>query len=129
MDTPVDVQRQVFMTPEIQTVQGAHDVPVVAQRQVARVWVVKKTAEDPQFEIVQKTVENPETQMIQSIQTSESLNNDPDAKIKLFAEEELHGVGGFVSGAHGNRVANELGGRKLCDGRDVEKMNLHSASL
>ena len=35
----------------------AVDVPVVAQRQVSRVWVVKKTVEDPQFEIVQKTVE------------------------------------------------------------------------
>ena len=36
--------------------------------------------------------------------------DDPDAKIKFFTEEALHGVGGFVSGAHGNRVANELGG-------------------
>ena len=36
--------------------------------------------------------------------------DDPDAKIKLLAEEELHGVGDFVFDAHGNRVANEFGG-------------------
>ena len=39
----------------------AVDVPVVGQRQVSHVWVVKQTVEDPQFEIVQKTVENSET--------------------------------------------------------------------
>ena len=43
----------------------AVDVPVVAQRQVSRVWVVKQTVEDPQFEIVQKTVENPEAPQVQ----------------------------------------------------------------
>ena len=78
--------------------------------------VVEKTVEISQLQAVEKIVETRETQMIQSIQTSESLNNDPDAKIKLIAEEELHGVGGFVSGAHGNRVANELGGRNCVTG-------------
>ena len=42
--------------------------------------------------------------------------DDPDAKIKFLAEEELHGVGGFVFDAHGNRVANELGGRNCVTG-------------
>ena len=69
--------------------------------------------------------------MIQSIQTSESLNtalfrqvhfigvmkpDDPDAKIKFHAEEELHGVGGFVFDANGDRVANEMGGQNCVTG-------------
>ena len=37
--------------------------------------------------------------------------DDPDAKIKFLAEEALHGVGGLIFDAHGNRVANELGER------------------
>ena len=81
------------------------DIPVVAQKQVPQVHVVKKTVEDPQFEIVQITVENTEnvpqvqvseetveisqlqavekivetreTQMIQSTQTSEKLGTAP----------------------------------------------------
>ena len=36
--------------------QGGIDVPVVLVVQVPRVWVVKKTVEDPQFEIVEKTL-------------------------------------------------------------------------
>ena len=42
--------------------------------------------------------------------------DDPDAKIKFLAEEEFHGVGGFVFDAHGNRFANELGGRNCVTG-------------
>ena len=95
------------------------DDPVV---QVPQIQVVEKTVEGPQLQIVEQIVETPETQTIQGIQTSESLNtapfrqvhftgvmkpDDPDAKIKFLAEEELHGVGGFVFDAHGNRVANE----------------------
>ena len=41
------------------------DVPVVSVVHLPRVWVVKKTVEDPLFEIVEKIVENPETQTIQ----------------------------------------------------------------
>ena len=157
--------------PPLHFMDKATDIPVVAQRQVPQVHVVKKTVEDPQFEIVQKTVENPETvpqlrdadkvidvpvvlvvkapqvqvsektveisqlqavekivetretQMIQSIQTSESSDtapvrqvhftglvkpDDPDARIKFLAEEELCRVGGLVFDANGNLVANEL---------------------
>ena len=54
--------------------------------------------------------------MIQGIQTSESLvhltgamkPDDPDARIKFFAEEELCRVGGPVFDANRNLVANEL---------------------
>ena len=75
--------------PPLQFMDKAIDIPVVAQRQVPQVHVVKKTVEDPQFEIVEKTVENPETvaQMqdveeaveipqlqLDGTQTSESLN-------------------------------------------------------
>ena len=42
--------------------------------------------------------------------------DDPDAKIKFFAEEALHGVGSFIFDAHRNRVANELGGRNCVTG-------------
>ena len=39
--------------PPLQFMDKAIDIPVVAQRQVPQVHVVKKTVEDPQFEIVQ----------------------------------------------------------------------------
>ena len=99
-------------------------------RQVPRAQVVEKTVGIPQFQIVQKTVEAPQLQI--GAQTSESLGSapvrqvaqvsttgvvkpdDPDAGIKFFAAEALHGV-------HGNRLANESGRRGLCDGRDVEE--------
>ena len=45
----------------MQFMDKAFDIPVVAQREVPQVHVVKKTVEDPQFEMVHKTVENPET--------------------------------------------------------------------
>merc|ERR1712136_705789 len=101
------------------------------------VHVVKKTVEDPQFEIVQKTVENPETQTIQGIQTSESLvhltgatkPDDPAAKIKFLAEEELYGVGGPVFDANGNRVANELGGPNCVTGEMWENKPPFSLAL
>ena len=47
--------------PPLQFMDKAIDIPVVAQRQVPQVHVVKKTVEDPQFEIVEKAVENTET--------------------------------------------------------------------
>ena len=74
---------------------------------------------------MRKIVETRETQTIQGVQTFESLNNDPDAKIKLFAEEELHEVGEFVFNASGNRIANELGGRNCVTG-EMRKNKLPS---
>ena len=44
------------------------------------------------------------------------MRGDPDAKIKFLVKEVPHGVGGFVFDAHGNRVANELGGRNCVTG-------------
>ena len=42
--------------PPLHFMDKAIDIPVVAQRQVPQVHVVKKTVKDPQFEIIQKTV-------------------------------------------------------------------------
>ena len=42
--------------------------------------------------------------------------NEPDAKIKLLAEEKLHEVGGFVLDTNGDGVANELGRRNCVTG-------------
>ena len=67
VDNPVVAQRQISMEtvqksieiPQLQHCDDVIDVPVVSVLEVPRVWVVKKTVEDPQFE----TVENPETQI------------------------------------------------------------------
>ena len=75
--------------------------------------------------------------MTQDIQTSESLvqltdamkRDDPDAKIKFFAEEELYGVGGPVFDANGNRVANELGKRDCVTGEMWENKPPFSLDL
>ena len=91
------------------------DVPVVSVVQAPRVQVSEKTLEISQLQAAEKIVEARETQTIQGIQTSESLVHltgemkpeDPDAEIKFFVEEELHGVGGPIFDANGNRVANE----------------------
>ena len=80
---------------------------VTKHPEVPQVQVFEKTVEIPQLQAVEKIVETRETQMIQSFQTSESLNNDPDAEIKLLAEE-LHGVGGFVFDAHQRIGRTEL---------------------
>ena len=42
--------------------------------------------------------------------------DDPDARIKFLAEEELCGVGCPVFDANGNSVANELGGQDCVTG-------------
>ena len=55
---------------------------VVDDPEVPQIQVVEKTVEGPQLQVVEQIVETPETQTIQGIQTSESLNNDPDAKIE-----------------------------------------------
>ena len=122
----VDVQRQILPMaltvqktteiPQLQFPDQAVDAPVVVQRQVPQVHVVKKTVEISQLQAVEKIVETRETQTIQGVQTSESLNNDPDAKIKFYTEEALHGVGGLIFDTHGNRVASELGGRNCVTG-------------
>ena len=42
--------------------------------------------------------------------------DDPDAKVKFLAAEALHGVGGIVLDAMGNRFCNELGRRDYVTG-------------
>ena len=141
----VQTVQKTMEIPQFQCIDKVVDDPVV---QVPQIQVVDKTVEDPQLQIVEQIVETPETQTIQGIQTSESLDtapvrqvsqagvaevhltgvvkpDDPDAKIKFLAEEVLHGVGGFVFDAHGNRVANELGGRNCVTG-EMRKNKLPS---
>ena len=95
---------------------------LVDNPEVPQVQVSEKTVEISQLQAAEKIVDTRETQTIQGIQTSdESLvhltgamkPDDPDARIKFLAEEELCGVGGPVFDANGNRVANELG-RQNC---------------
>ena len=100
----------------------------VPQVQVPQTQVVEKTVGIPQLEIVEQIVETPETQTIQGARTSERSGTAPvrhatqteiGEVVEIEAsipEEELHGVGGFVFDAHGNSVANELGGRNCVTG-------------
>ena len=91
------------------------------------------------MQAVEKIVETGETQTIQGIQTTAPLRqvhltgamkpDDPDAKIKFFTEEALHGVGGFIFDAHGNRVANELGERNCVTGEMWENKPPFSLAL
>ena len=141
IDKPVVAQRQIPMVqavqktmeiPQLQYVDETTDDPAV---QVPRAQVVEKTVGIPQFQIVEKTVEAPQLQS--GTQTSESLvhltgamkPDDPDAKIKFFAEEALHGVGGFIFDAHGNRVANGLGKRDCVRGEMWENKLPFSLAL
>ena len=55
------------------------------------------------MQVVDKTVEGPQVHL-----TGVMKLDDPDAKIKFLAEEALHGVGGFVFDANGNRAAYVL---------------------
>ena len=97
---------------------------VTKHPEVPQVQVSEKTVEISQLQAAEKIVETRETQTIQGIQTSESLvhltgamkPDDPDAKIKFFTEEALHGVGGFIFDAQGNRVANEMVERNCVTG-------------
>ena len=117
------VQKSIEI-PQLQYCDDVIDVPVVSVVQVPQVQVSEKTVEISQLQAAEKIVETRETQTIQGIQTSESLVHltgamkldDPDAKIKFFAEEALHGVGSFIFDASGNRVANELGKRDCVTG-------------
>ena len=149
-EIPVVAQRQIPIMvqtiqkttdiPQLQCIDKVIDVPVVSVAQAPHVQIVEKTVESPQMQIAEKTVEisqlqaaektmlleTRETQTIQGIQTSESLKpDDPDAEIKFFVEEELHGVAGPVFDANGNRVANELGGRNCVTG-EMRKNKLPS---
>ena len=58
---PINQETKRIEIPPLRFMDKAIDILVVAQGQVPRVWVMKRTVEDPQFEIVEKTVENPET--------------------------------------------------------------------
>ena len=49
------------------------------------------------------------------------LSVAPTLRIKFFATEALHRVGGLVFDTHGNRFANELKRKGLSDRRDVEE--------
>ena len=102
----------------VQTVQKAMEIPqlqcvdkVVDNPEAPQIQVSEKT-EISQLQAAEKIVETRETKTTQGIQTSESLvhltgamkPNDPDAKIKLLADEELHEVGGFVFDTNGDGV-------------------------
>ena len=98
MDITVVAQRQIstetvqkaIETQQLQCIDDVIDVPVVLVTQV------------PQVQVVTRTVE------ISHLQTAEKIVDDPDARIKFLAEEELCRVGGPVFDANGNHVANEL---------------------
>ena len=53
----------------------------------------------------------------------------PDAKLKFLVKEVLHGVGGFVFDANGNRVANEIGGQNCETGEMWKNKPPFSLSL
>ena len=71
--------------------------------------VSEKTVEISQLQTAEKIVDTRETQMIQGILTGAMKpDDDPDARIKFLAEEELCRVGDPVFDTNGNLVANEL---------------------
>ena len=76
---PINQETKRIEVPPLLFTDKAVDVPVVAQRQVSRVCVVKQTVEDPQFEIVQKTVENPET--VPQMQAVEETTEIPQSRV------------------------------------------------
>ena len=140
-EVPVVAQRQILM---VQTVQKAMEIPqlqcvdkVVDNPEAPQMQVSEKTVEISQLQAAEKIVETRETKTTQGIQTSESLvhltgamkPDDPDAKIKFLAEEELYGVGGPVFDANGNRVANELGKRDCVTGEMWENKPPFSLAL
>ena len=108
--------------------QNDLDVPVVVQRQISMVQTVQKTKEIPQLQCIDKVVDDPVVQIPQMQVVDKTVEDpqvhptdvvkpdDPDAKLKFLVKEVLHGVVWFVFDAHGNRVANELGGRNCVSG-------------
>ena len=133
-EIPVVAQRQISM----ETVQKTMEIPqlqcvdkVVDNPEAPQVHVSEETVKIAQLQAAEKIVETRETQAIQSIQTLENLDtaplrqvhitgamkpDDPDAKIKFYTEEALHGVGGLIFDTDRNRVASELEGRNCVTG-------------
>ena len=118
--------------PQVQFLDKVDEIPVVAQRQIS-METVQKTMEIPQLQCVDKVVDNPvseKTVEISQLQAVEKIvetpetqtiqgamkHDDPDAKIKFYTEEALHGFDGLIFDTHGNRVASELGGRNCVTG-------------
>ena len=109
MDIPVVAQRQIstetvqkaIETQQLQCIDDVIDVPVVLVTQV------------PQVQVVTRTVE------ISQLQTAEKIVDDPDARIKLLAEEELC----WWSCLRCKRkpCCQRIEKEGLCDGRDEEE--------
>ena len=139
-EMPITMVQTVQKTMEIQQLQCIDkmvDDPIV---QIPQRQVVEKTVGSPQLQIVEQIVETPETTTIQDVRASERSDTAPVCQetqteigevIEIEASipaEALHGVGGFVFDAHGNRVANELGGRNCVTG-EMWKDKLPSVSF
>ena len=123
------VQKTMEIT-QSQCIGEMVDVPAEVAVQAPHAHAVEKTVEISQLQAAEKIVETRETQTIQGIQTSENfLPDDPDAETKFLAEEALHGVGGFIFDAHGNRVANGLGKRDCVTGEMWENRPPFSLAL
>ena len=115
-EIPVVAQRQIPIV--VQTIQKTTDIPQLQCIdeaiddlfvQVPQVQVSEKTVEISQLQTAEKIVDTRETQMIQGILTGAMKpDDDPDARIKFLAEEELCRVGDPVFDANGNLVADEL---------------------
>ena len=74
--------------PQLHVAGKVVDVPAVfvVLAPLVQVRVVKKTVEDPQFQIDEKTAEAPQTQTIQVTQTSESLGIECDEGHELMLQ-------------------------------------------
>ena len=148
----VQVSEKTVGIPQLECIDKLVDVPVVLVAQVPHVQVVAETVEISQLQAVEKIVETSETQTIQGARTSERSGtapvrqvsqagveevhptdvvkpDDPDAKLKFLVKEVLHGVGGFVFDANGNRVANEIGGQNCVTGEMWKNKPPFSLSL
>ena len=119
---------QVVHVPQVQIVGKIHEIPKIQMdlgtqtsesldtapvRQVAQAEVVEA------IEIGAKTID---LEWVQVHPAGLVKPDDPDAQIKFLAAEALHGVRGLVFDAHGNRFANELGGRN-CVTREIWNNN------
>ena len=111
---------------------------VVAQRQIPIDQTVQKTVETPHWQCIDKVVDDPVVQIpqIQVVDKTPQVHltgvmklDDPDAKIKFLADEALHGVGGFVFDANGNRAANVMGGQNCVTGEMWKNKPPFSPSL
>ena len=133
----VHVVEKTVERPQSQIVEQIDEIPET--RTDVGTQTSEKAVEISQLQAVEKIVETGETQTIQGIQTSAPLHqvhltgsmkpDDPDAKIKFLAEEELYGVGGPVFDANENRVANELGKQDCVTGEMWENKPPFSLAL